>query len=259
VPPELCPAPGVTTVVIVLLASILIQTEVETISVTVDGQERTALLFRPARASAHPPVVFAFHGHGGNPRQASRSFDIQGAWPDAAVVYPQGLPTRSAIIDPQGRFPGWDVGAEDSNKDIRFFDALYAKAMKLVAGNPKRVYAMGHSNGGYFMYTLWAMRPNLFAAFGSAEAGGAGRFNLSPKPIFITIGSQDKIVPPALQKRSLDFVQRVDQSASNGIPYGEKGTLYKGTAPVVVWNYPGTHAFPRDCVPSMIKFFQGLP
>jgi len=181
---------------------------------------------------------------------------MQDAWPEAVVVYPQGLPTKSALVDPQGQFPGWMVDANDQNPDVRFFDALYTRVMKKVNGDPKRVFAMGHSNGGFFMYTLWAMRPDKFAAFGSAEAAGAGRFSLTPKPIFITIGSQDNIVPPALQRRSLNYVFKADGSSPTGERFGEKGTLYNGTAPVVVWNYDGTHTFPRDSVPSMVKFFQ---
>jgi hypothetical protein len=98
----------------------------------------------------------------------------------------------------------------------------------------------------------------VFAGFGSAEAGGAGRFTLTPKPIFITIGSHDQIVQPALQKRSLNYVFAADKCTTAGNPYGEKGTKYDGAAPVVVWNYDGTHTFPKDCVPSMIRFFKGI-
>jgi polyhydroxybutyrate depolymerase len=242
--------------VLPLIVSLHVQAGAETVSVTVDGQTRSAVVFAPVAAAAHPPVVFAFHGHFGASSQAARSFRIQDAWPQAVVVYPQGLPTKAALVDPEGKGSGWDVSAEESNRDIRFVDALYKLVMTKYSGDSARVYAMGHSNGSFFMYTLWAIRPNLFAAFGSAEAAGANRFNLAPKPVFITIGSEDRIVPPALQRRSLNAVFQVERSQSSGQPYGEKGTLYEGLSPVVVWNYPGSHAFPQDCVPSMINFFQ---
>ena len=50
----------------------------------VDGVKREALVYLPPSAGqAGPlPVVFAFHGHGGSMRQASRSFPIHEVWPD---------------------------------------------------------------------------------------------------------------------------------------------------------------------------------
>jgi len=244
---------------IAAMLAVSVQVRSQSITLKIDGVERTALIFAPTVASAHPPVVFAWHGHMGNPRQASRSFEIQKEWPNALVVYPEGLPTPSPLVDPQGKFPGWAMEAEESNRDIRFFDGLYRDVMHRFVPDAKRVFAMGHSNGGGFIYTLWAMRGDLFAGFGSAEAAGARRFKLRPKPIFVTIGSRDQIVRPAMQHLSFNEVLKVNQSAGKGSPFGAKGTLYKGKASSVLWSYDGTHAFPRDSVPSMVAFFKSLP
>lgn len=235
---------------------VLVAAQPEMIHVQVDGVDREALVYRPSGNGVHP-IIFGFHGHTGNARQASRSFGLQDAWPDAIVVYPQGLPTKT-FYDKEGRFSGWTNVPTESNRDIRFFDALLARVSGSVRGAMRRVFAMGHSNGAQFMYTLWATRGNELAAIGSCEGAGGQLMTLSPKPFFITIGDQDALVPPALQHRSLDAVFRVDGSAKSGEPYGEKGTLYKGTQPVVLWAYHGGHAFPSDCVPSMIRFFQSV-
>ncbi len=227
------------------------------VTLEVDHETRQALVYRPTKPSAHPPIIFGFHGHMGTSRNASRSFDLQSAWPEAVVVYPQGLPTKTHL-DPEGRFNGWSAEASDANRDIRFFDLLYKSVMSSTHADPRRVFAMGHSNGGQFVYTLWAMRGAEIAGIGSFEGAGGQSVRLTPKPFFITIGSQDRTVPPALQKRSLDAVFRIDQSSTNGQPYGDKGMLYSGDQPVVLWSYDGGHRFPADAVPTMIRFFQSV-
>lgn len=242
---------------IAMLLGALLAPSPTTIQVSVDGQLREALVYAPAHA-VPAPVVFAFHGHGGGSRQASRSFGIQDAWPEAVVVYPQGLPTAVPLYDKQGRYAGWDVKPSDQNKDIRFFDALYPKVMRQFNGDSKRVFAMGHSNGGFFAYTLWSARPSVFAGIGSFEAACTFPRTLTPKPLFVSIGSQDERVPPRAQQRSLRAVMRAEDSAGQGTPYGPKGTLYPGAAPVVLWSYDGPHKFPADAVPTMVRFFQGL-
>jgi polyhydroxybutyrate depolymerase len=64
---------------------------------TIDGVKREALVFAPKRATndSRHPVVFAWHGHGGNMQGTSQQMHLQTVWPEAIVVYPQGLPTTS--------------------------------------------------------------------------------------------------------------------------------------------------------------------
>src|ERR1700704_4169529 len=70
---------------------------------TVDGVKREALVVLPSTSSkSKPPVIFAFHGHGGSMHFASRGMAFQNFWPEAIVVYPQGLPTPGIIMDPGG-------------------------------------------------------------------------------------------------------------------------------------------------------------
>src|SRR5436190_19663311 len=82
---------------------------------TVDGAEREALVFLPSTSSkSKPPVIFAFHGHGGNIQFAARGMAFQNFWQEAIVVYPQGLPTPGIIIDQTGERPRWqrELGQE---------------------------------------------------------------------------------------------------------------------------------------------------
>ena len=61
----------------------------------------------PKAKEVESPVVFAFHGHGGTMRHAAATFGYHKVWPEAVVVYMQGLPTPGAITDPEGKRPGW--------------------------------------------------------------------------------------------------------------------------------------------------------
>lgn len=90
---------------------------------TADRVVRQALVYAPGRATGGAsPVVFAFHGHGGTMVQAARSFRLHTLWPEAVVVYPQGLPTVGALTDPEGKRPGWQRSPGDyGDRDLKFF------------------------------------------------------------------------------------------------------------------------------------------
>ena len=83
---------------------------------TIDGVKREATVFSPRKpGSEPPPLVFGFHGHGGNMRNASRSFRLHELWPEAVVVYMQGLNTPGKLTDPEGKKAGWQSTIGDQN------------------------------------------------------------------------------------------------------------------------------------------------
>ena len=110
------------------------------ISIKVDGVERTALLY-PASASRNlVPTVFMFHGFTGNARQASFSARIQDEWPEANVVYPQGL--EVSLLGRKG--PGWQIAPRtQGDRDVRFYDALLAKLKSDYHSDSKLIYSCG--------------------------------------------------------------------------------------------------------------------
>src|SRR5688572_1842385 len=80
----------------------------------IDGVTREGLIHIPATVKTNDtPVVFAFHGHGGSMRNSARTFRYHTIWPEAIVVYLQGLNTPGRLTDPEGKKPGWQhsVGA----------------------------------------------------------------------------------------------------------------------------------------------------
>src|SRR5580765_7228602 len=118
----------------------------------VDGIERTALIAAPSGTQArtptgHTPVVLVFHGHGGTSLNAARTFRIHDAWPEALVIYPQGLPTSGQIVDPQGKLPGWQhVPGGEGDRDLKFVDAMLSWVTGKYGLNPAHTFAAGHSN-----------------------------------------------------------------------------------------------------------------
>lgn len=86
-----------------------------TMTWTVDGNQRQAIVFAPAPTTSKikHPLVFGFHGHGGNMQGASQLMHIQTLLPEAIVVYPQGLNTPRPK-DPPGNSPGWQFEANQA-------------------------------------------------------------------------------------------------------------------------------------------------
>lgn len=229
----------------------------------VDGVTRKATVYAPATPGP-TPLVFAFHGHGGSAGQAARSFDLHTRWPEAIVVYPQGLNTPGRLTDPQGLKPGWQQAAGDQgDRDLKFFDAVLKSLQSEFKIDARRVYATGHSNGGAFTYLLWAERPEVLAAVApSGATAGASAKSLKPKPALHVAGRADPLVKFAWQQATMTAVRTVNECAAEGQPWATAGdlvgTVYpsKAGTPFVSLLSPGTHKFPTEAAGLMVKFFK---
>jgi len=228
---------------------------------TVDGAVREALVYVPPGAkTTATPVVFAFHGHGGTMAYAARKFDFHTLWPEALVVYPQGLPTVSKLVDPQGKFPGWQRDPGDyGDRDLKFFDAILATLRQEYHVDDKRIYATGHSNGGLFTYLLWAARGDQFAAMAPCAALALRtQGTLKPKPVFHLAGQNDPIVRFAWQQMTIDEIKKLNE-CGEGQPWGDSCTLYpsKIGAPLVTYIHTGGHEVPAGAPAVIVKFLKG--
>ncbi len=236
----------------------------EPVSYTVDGVAREALIYAPPTAKSSPaPVVFVFHGHGGNARQAARSFGIYREWPEAISVYMQGLPTKGQLTDPEGKKPGWQgrVGVE-GDRDLKFFDTVLAKLKTDYKVDPKRIYSTGHSNGGGFTYLLWAERGDVFAAMApSAAAAPFSMPKLKPKPAMHLAGESDPLVKYEWQVQTMNVVRKLNRCEARGSAWNEVGTIYASPSgtPFVSLIHPGGHQFLQDAPPLIVKFFKEHP
>lgn len=231
----------------------------------VDGVAREALVYLPVapeKSEIPAPLVFGFHGHGGNSRNAARSFRLHELWPAAIVVYPQGLPTPGQLTDPEGKRNGWqsDVGRE-GDRDLAFFDALLARLQKERRVDERRIYATGHSNGGGFTYLLWATRPRIFAAVAPSSAGGRVVARLTPKPAMHLAGRNDQLVKFAWQERTMQTVKRINGCRGDGVAWAPNATLFPSDrgAPFVAFIHDGGHQYPREAPELIVRFFQEHP
>ncbi|MFC5743716.1 alpha/beta hydrolase family esterase [Dyella tabacisoli] len=122
--------------------------------IQVGGRERTYVVHRPAKLAAHPALLLVFHGSGGSGEsvreKTGREFDALADSKGFVVVYPDGYehswnncrkadtqPARQAHID-----------------DVAFARGLIARYRTDAGIDPKKVYAVGFSNGAQFAYRL---------------------------------------------------------------------------------------------------------
>ena len=231
---------------------------------TVDGVEREALVFLPSTSSkSKPPVIFAFHGHGGNIQFAARGMAFQNFWPEAIVVYPQGLPTPGIIMDQKGEKPGWQRDAgQQSDRDLKFVDAIVATLRQKYSIDDARVYATGFSNGGLFTYLLLSQRPNVFAAFAPGGAALMRSVPLTkPSPVFHYGGEKDQLARFSRQQETIEQLRKFNGCAAQGEPCGSNCTIYPSTkgARVATFIHPFGHIYPPQVTPLIVKFFQEHP
>ena len=235
----------------------------QSMSFTVGGVARTAFLYVPPAAKTKlTPLVFVFHGHGGSAQMAARSFHIEKEWPEAIVVYPQGLNTPGQLSDKEGRETGWQAALGDQgDRDLKLFDVVLAKLKQDYDVDAKRIYCTGHSNGGGFTYLLWLARGNTFAAVAPSSAAARFANRLPPRPALILGGENDPLVKFSWQKRTMDAVRKVNDCSSTSRPWDKYCTLYpsKGGTPLVTAIFPDGHQFNPAAPALIVKFFKEHP
>ena len=192
-------------------------------------------------------------------RNSARLWSYHVLWPEALVVYPQGLVTPGPLTDPEGHQTGWQIAAGlQGNRDLKFFDAMLASLRQEFRVDDRHIYCTGHSNGGAFTYLLWAERGDQFAAFAPVAAVDAkSLLKLKPKPVFHVAGENDPLVKFAWQQQMIAGLRRRNQCGP-AQPV-EKGTVTypsKIGAPVVTFIHSGGHEFPAEARPLIVAFFK---
>jgi len=236
-----------------------------TMTWTVDTDQRQALVFAPPQGpstNAHKfPLVFAFHGHGGTMQTAAQGMHLQTLWPQAIIVYPQGMKTPSKV-DPDGKTWGWQQRAGQqglNDRDLKFFDAMLATLKQQFPVDDTRVYATGFSNGAVFSYLLWAERGQVLAAFGicAGALDPAEHFTLA-RSVVIIGGTNDPILPFPLQQQTIDLARQIDNATGPGQPCGAICTFYASTSqtPVVTRIHSGGHIYPPWAGAATVEFFK---
>jgi len=226
----------------------------------VDGETREAIVYAPASSGEEAaPLVLAFHGFGDN-AQNFQYTAVHAAWPDAIVVYFQGLVTRRGL-------PGWQVERGGDDRDLELVDVALRSLRETYRIDDDRIYATGYSMGGMFTYLLWAERPGVFAAY--APVAARLRPSVRPteaRPVLHIGGERDRVVrfsdqqaaiAIALEVNDLEGVNDVNDGAGP-TPCGAGCTVHgAGTAaPVMTWIHGGAHIYPRGTSQRIVSFFR---
>ena len=103
------------------------------------------------------------------------------------------------------------------------------------------MHAMGHSNGGGFVYLLYGRRPGVFAALG--VVAGAGERLVAqgkPCPLIHVGGRADRVVAFAQQEKAVDAVRAINGKQAD----------------VEFVVHSGGHAWPGDATAKIVAFLR---
>jgi polyhydroxybutyrate depolymerase len=236
---------------------LVLSAEPERATWQVDGLAREALVHASESTDA-APLVFVFHGHGGQMGGVAKNFHIHELWREAVVIYPQGVPTPGKY-DPEGKQSGWQgAPGRRGDRDLKFFDAMLATMREKHHIDEARVYATGHSNGGGFTYLLWVARPSVLAAIAPSAVSDVTIDKALSLPVMHIAGESDKVVPFSNQESTMAEVRRVNHCASEGEPWAEDCLLYASETktPFVSFVHPGGHQFSAKAPALIVRFFK---
>lgn len=170
-------------------------------SLSTKNGDRQFSVYRPNQLPDDVPLVFVLHGSKGSGKQiraaSAYEFDTLADKYGFIVVYPDGF---------QGHWNDCRASADytantQSIDDIAFFKEVLASLQQSENTNPKRVFAVGHSNGGHMAYRLALEAPELVNAIAAISANLPDENNLdcqpSGQPVSVAIfnGDRDPINP----------------------------------------------------------------
>ena len=224
---------------------------------TVEGVKRQAIVYLPTAksSSGKPPLVLSFHGHGDG-AENFQGVGLQDHWPQAIVVYPEGLPS------PRDGASGWQIEkGQDQDRDLKLVDAMVADLRGRYHVDDARIYSTGFSNGANFTYLLWAERSNVFAAFAPVAARIRPSVHLGvPRPLFHTGGIADRQILFSDQQEAMEAARRANHANGKGEGCGPQCTLYapqeKSGAPVMTLIHNGGHVYPEQVSQMIVDFFR---
>ena len=162
-----------------------------------DGNNREYAIYIPASydESQAVPLLFNFHGGGGNVADYMSSVDMRPIADTAnfILVYPQAVP------DPgNGGATSWMHKAPTTFDDVPFVEALIDVIAAEYMIDDNRVYVCGYSLGGEFTYELACSLNNRIAAAGAVARTMQGEtFNncapQHPTGVLTILGTADGI------------------------------------------------------------------
>lgn len=145
-------------------------------------------------ASKTTPLVVALHGMGGD---ENSMFDGYGG-----TLKREAEREGFLVVCPKGRESA-SMYRGSAEQDVLDVMAQVERDYKV---DPKRVYLMGHSMGGYGTWSVAIAHPDLFAALGPISGGGDvnGMAKIKSIPEYVVHGDNDKTVNVSQSRRMVE-------------------------------------------------------
>ncbi|HWU64309.1 MAG TPA: alpha/beta hydrolase [Ensifer sp.] len=182
------------------------------------------------------PLIFAFHGTGGNELQFNEL--IEQIRPDAGIVAPRGDVSEYGALRFFRRTGEGVYDMDDLKLRTERMAAFVAAQKEAHLGHP--VYALGYSNGANILASVMFQHPDLFdkAALLHPLIPWEPEANegLKDKQILITAGERDPICPLPLTQRLNSY-------------FGKQGSRVETAF------HPGGHEIRQGELQALAQFF----
>ncbi|MEM1049714.1 MAG: alpha/beta hydrolase [Pseudomonadota bacterium] len=165
-------------------------------------------LYAERRAEAGAPLLFTFHGTGGDELQFLPL--AEQVLPGAAIISPRGDVSEHGAArffrrTGEGVYDMPDLAARSE----AMTDFIRAHIARL---RPSRVLGLGYSNGANILASVMMQSPDLFDAAALMHPlipwDPEDRDGLADKNVLITAGENDPICPAPLTRRLADYFRR---------------------------------------------------
>jgi polyhydroxybutyrate depolymerase len=236
-------------------------------SLTIRGAQADYVVTLPSGYSPDTPtpLVFAFHGR--------NRTHVQLQTVDAGGIQTE-LGSRAIMVymKSQGG-TGWNF-AEEVPPSVEFFDALQPQVFDNYCVDTSKVYAVGHSSGGYFSIILACRYGDLFRGIGSVAGALQETACTGDRVAGMFIhGANDTVVANTGGRAARDLAITTNACQNTTVPGAVAPCLaYQGCADgyPVEWcehgeptylenNVPTNHGWPSFASRAINQFFLSLP
>ncbi len=168
----------------------------------VGNDTRTYRLIVPESVNLKEPasLVVAFHGLG---------IDSKDLMPTYTLLNETANKNGFILVYPQSVGGSWAIDLQKTTDDINFYDKLIEIISSKFKIDPKRIFVLGMSNGGYFAHLIAKERSDKItaAASHSGPLGLQTLFGINAVrkfPVIILHGENDKLFDISIAKENFD-------------------------------------------------------
>jgi polyhydroxybutyrate depolymerase len=222
------------------------------VDMDVDGMARLYIVDPPEGYDKSKPyrLIMAFHGAGLAAASFKSFFKLTPAVGGEAII---------AYLEALGDPTGWEY-----KRDMPYFDAVLAQLESQYCIDASRVFATGHSSGGYFTNALGCQRGEVLRAIGPFSGGAAFTSGCKDKvAAWIAHGAMDDIVPTSEGRDARDaWAKQSGCDTAMSLPVEPTPCVtYAGcdaSQPVHYCEYEGDHNLPKFGIQAVWSFFKAL-